>query len=225
MEEATYYYLYQITNLVNGKIYVGVHRTTNIDDGYMGSGKQIKLAQAKYGLSNFKKEILEFFQSEEAMYDREAEVVDSSFIRRPDVYNMIEGGKHGIGWSWLTPELRRIYGQRSMQVRKANPEAIARWNSGGKRWRDSNAGRQQLEFARQRANSPEAQAKRKKTFKEIGHAQGSKNSAYGKHWITNGTESRLVRAELEIPPGWRRGRVLGKTSCHLEDERPPQKQV
>ena len=36
-----YYYIYQITNLVNNKIYVGVHKTKDLNDGYMGSGKVI----------------------------------------------------------------------------------------------------------------------------------------------------------------------------------------
>ena len=49
------YYLYEIKNRVNGKIYVGVHRTENIEDGYMGSGKVILQAIEKYGLENFEK--------------------------------------------------------------------------------------------------------------------------------------------------------------------------
>lgn len=53
------YYLYQITNLVNNKIYVGVHKTTDMNDGYMGSGKVIRAAIEKYGAENFKKDILE----------------------------------------------------------------------------------------------------------------------------------------------------------------------
>ena len=35
---------------------------------------------------------------------------------------------------------------------------------------------------------------------------GKKNPAYGKHWITNGIENKLVKKE-DIPNGWRKGRV------------------
>ena len=88
-----YYYLYQINNLINGKIYIGVHRTNNLEDGYMGSGIRVLEAQKKYGKENFEKIILEFFQDEEEMFVKEAEIVNSSFILREDVYNITEGGR------------------------------------------------------------------------------------------------------------------------------------
>jgi hypothetical protein len=46
--------------MVNAKIYVGVHKTSNLNDGYMGSGKIIRSAMEKHGISNFSKDILEF---------------------------------------------------------------------------------------------------------------------------------------------------------------------
>ena len=102
----TYYYLYQITNLINGKIYVGVHKTHNLQDGYMGSGILVTKAIAKYGLENFEKRILQTFETEHDMYQREAEVVTPSFVEREDTYNLTEGGRC-VGLSTLRENGRK----------------------------------------------------------------------------------------------------------------------
>ena len=90
-----YYYLYQITNRINGKIYIGIHQTKNMADGYFGSGKRLNQAIEKYGVDNFIIEILEFFNSEKAMVNREIEVVDQDFVDDPNTYNLMPGGKFG----------------------------------------------------------------------------------------------------------------------------------
>lgn len=93
------YYLYKITNLLNGKIYIGVHQTTNLEDGYMGSGILITKAIHKHGIENFKKDILEFFDTVDDMYARENEIVNEEFLLHEDNYNLNLGGTGG--WHYV----------------------------------------------------------------------------------------------------------------------------
>ena len=72
----TYYGLYKITNLINGKMYIGQHVTSNLDDGYMGSGKIIKYAIKKYGVENFKKEWIGFYEDLDELNYMERVYVD-----------------------------------------------------------------------------------------------------------------------------------------------------
>lgn len=64
MSEKLYNYVYLITNLDNGKQYIGDHSTNNLEkDKYLGSGDLIIKAKIKYGKEKLKKEILEFFST------------------------------------------------------------------------------------------------------------------------------------------------------------------
>jgi len=89
------YTLYKITNVINGKIYVGVHKTSNPNDGYLGSGVVIKKSIKKYGRKNFKKEILFECLSKEEIFKKEKEVVNKEFVKNPNTYNLRQGGVGG----------------------------------------------------------------------------------------------------------------------------------
>jgi hypothetical protein len=89
-------YVYKITNIKNGKIYIGVHKTDNIDDGYMGSGKRLINSIKRNGLSNFKKEILFFFDTYQEALNKEKDLVNLEFVERFDTYNLRTGGEHGV---------------------------------------------------------------------------------------------------------------------------------
>ena len=74
-----FHIIYKITNLVNNKIYIGAHSTECIDDSYMGSGHALNRAKRKYGIENFKKDILFVYATAEEMYMKESEIVTESF--------------------------------------------------------------------------------------------------------------------------------------------------
>ena len=95
-QDFKYHYFYKITNLINGHFYYGVHNTKNLDDGYMGSGVRLQIAYKKYGIENFKKEILKYFDTKEEAFEYEAEVVNETLINDNNCYNLSPGGKGGF---------------------------------------------------------------------------------------------------------------------------------
>lgn len=90
-----YHYFYKITNLINGHFYYGVHNTDDLDDGYMGSGSRLGIAYKKYGVENFKKEILVLFDTSEEAFEYESEIVNEQLISDPKCYNIVSGGIGG----------------------------------------------------------------------------------------------------------------------------------
>ena len=114
-------YVYQTTNLKNGKIYIGVHRG-EINDNYIGSGPRLLRSVKKYGKENFKKLVLKVFLTIEEAYTAEAEIVNAEFLKRKDVYNDQLGGFGGYIHSDETK--RKI-----SEARKGKPA----WNKGKKR--------------------------------------------------------------------------------------------
>jgi hypothetical protein len=91
-----YHIVYKTTNIVNNKIYIGLHSTNNLNDNYIGSGKILKKAIKKYGKDKFVCEILYLYRTRDEARKKEAEIVTTSFCNRPDTYNLIEGGG-GVG--------------------------------------------------------------------------------------------------------------------------------
>lgn len=92
-----YHFIYETTNLINGKKYRGKHSTNNLDDGYLGSGVAIMRSIDKYGKDNFKREILEICKDIPHAYFLETLYVNPKWVERDDTYNLVPGGLGGYG--------------------------------------------------------------------------------------------------------------------------------
>lgn len=62
--------------MLNGKMYIGKHKTADLDDGYMGSSTWLRRSINKHGKENFRKEWLMFCEDEEEMNYMERVFVD-----------------------------------------------------------------------------------------------------------------------------------------------------
>lgn len=76
--------------------YIGVHSTSNINDGYMGSGSLLKRAIKEFGIHNFDREILHVFNSRKEALNKEEELVSFDTLKDLMCYNLIIGGNNGI---------------------------------------------------------------------------------------------------------------------------------
>ena len=142
-----YWIVYQTTNLVNNKIYIGVHKTkTPYEfDGYLGCGAYINNAYTyehgktyfhnalkKYGVKNFRRTTLKVFDDEALAYAEEARLVDTEFLRRNDVYNMILGGNTTCGTSVVPVYMYDLQGNyiQEFESQNAGAEFIGKRASG-----------------------------------------------------------------------------------------------
>jgi len=106
-------HIYLITNLINGKQYVGAEKNGNNPE-YFGSGKLIIEAIEKFGKENFKKEILidnKYIDNWEECLELESVCILS--------LNTLEkfGGYNMIFWNWPIPaEILREGGSKGGKI-------------------------------------------------------------------------------------------------------------
>lgn len=116
--------IYRVTNLLNNKYYIGMHRTTNPNDGYLGSGIAIKKAIKKYGRENFSKEVLFVFETEKEMQDKEKEIVNEDVVNDPMSYNMTQGGKGSWSHIDVSGEKNPNFGKAIWKKGKTQEEIV-----------------------------------------------------------------------------------------------------
>lgn len=190
-----------------------MHRTNNLDDGYMGSSEVVKKAIKKYGNSNFKKDILYIFDNESDMINKEAELITEDVLNNSLCYNLKLGG---IG-KWGTSKSKRIENGIFMRDNKIG---IFSQNNYEKtihnlEWMMQNSllnRERQLKAYDKCWGDPikKSEILSKRKIKDF--QKGENNSQFGTCWITNGSLNKKISLkELKSfeETGWWRGRQQG----------------
>ena len=112
------HYIYLTTNNVNGMKYIGKHYG-ELDDSYLGSGKELKKEIAKYGKDCFTKSIL--FVSKDDLENSEKEkqfIALYNAVSNPLFYNIHEGGCGGNTTAGYTPEEKEALRRKLSEVNR-----------------------------------------------------------------------------------------------------------
>ena len=94
-----YYTIYQITNLLNGKQYIGCHKTNSFKskrtqdyNQKYSSNTKLDSDLKEYGKHNFIREWLFIFDNEKDMLNKEHELVNEEWYKSNMTYNETRGG-------------------------------------------------------------------------------------------------------------------------------------
>ena len=201
-----FYTIYKTTNNINGKYYIGKHKTQNLDDNYLGSGKILNHAIKKHGINNFTKEYLFIFDNEEDMNNKEAELVSIEFIKEDTNYNLAPGGKGGFAYETsikgnivAVKKIKHLYATCAVFKAKTDKHMAAMTkvsqinNPNGTFYGKTHSDETKLKMSKSNT-----------------HMKGSNNSQYGTMWIHSLEEkiSKRIKKDEIIPEGWYKGRKM-----------------
>lgn len=91
LENKYFGFIYETTNLINNKKYIGkcIFKRQNNWKSYLGSGKYLKRAINKYGPENFKREILFLALDEDELNQLEEDIIEiSNAVNSKAYYNL-----------------------------------------------------------------------------------------------------------------------------------------
>lgn len=213
-DQRKFHYIYKITR-EDGKYYIGMHSTDDLEDGYFGSGQLLWKSIKKHGKEKHSKEILEFLPSRKDLKDRERMLVNEELLGDPLCMNLKLGGEGG--WEHLSPKIVRENAIKNSGFARFNslPVESQRAIRSGQALGGRTAGRMAESTRTRAATNASVQnsaiEKRKRTFKERAHMQGENNSQFGTIWITNGLRCIKIKPnEMDAfrTQGWVRGRKV-----------------
>lgn len=205
-KEHLYHFIYKTTNLINQKYYIGMHSTSDLNDGYLGSGHNLRRSIKKYGKENFKFEIIEFLPNRELLSNKEKELVNEDTLKDKMCINLKQGGYGGF----CNEEHKKKFLKNAKKTQfKDNKEGLKYFLYklyNDEEWR-------KWYKTRVKPFNWTGRNHREDTKKKIGEKnsalqKGEKNSQYGTMWITNGIENKKIKVNEPIPDNWFKGRKI-----------------
>lgn len=202
-KEKKFHFIYKTTNLLNGKYYIGMHSTDNLEDGYLGSGKRLKYSVNKYGRENHVREILEFVDNRINLRKREEEIVNLDEIAKEMCMNLKIGGECGsvdIKYEKQSSWLKSKWNEKEYRdkIVKLSGERMKQHHKNGKIKYDTFTGREHTN-----------EAKEKMSIAKKGRGVGIHNSQFGTCWITkDDVNKKIKKDEFDsfADLGWIKGR-------------------
>ena len=205
------HYIYKTTCNVTKMYYIGMHSTSNLEDGYMGSGKRLRYSIRKYGNENHTKEILEYLPSREELIIRETKIVDKVLLSDNLCLNLKEGGQGGF---------------ISEEHHKKMCEGSSKWIT--EKWKNKEFRDKMVVILYETAKKTFQDGRNKSSGWWLGknHSEktkkllsklkkntgiGNKNSQFGTCWITKGNENKKIKKEdlnIYLQEDWVKGRKL-----------------
>ena len=223
-----YYIIYKTTNKINGKYYIGMHKTDDLEDGYLGSGTYFSRALEKYGKENFEREILEYCNSDEEMHNAEARYITEDVVNDKKSYNLKLGGFGG--WDYVNKILtveemkrRGKLGSIAFKEKLKDPEYYEKWHQmmvkvNASQSKRNKAGESLKEHWKLHGAAWTGKHHKESTKRKIGeanskHQKGSGNSQYGTCWISNTLIKKSITIKKEflfdyISEGWIKKRII-----------------
>ena len=202
-----YHYIYKTTCNVTKKYYIGMHSTSILEDGYMGSGKRLRRSLIKHGIENHTKEILEFLPDRKTLGEREKEIVNQEMLDESLCMNIQLGGGGGISSKEHLLRLRE--GNKKWLREKLKDESYLELIKSTFISNVKNAhkeGKLKYDNFKGKSHTEETIKLMSESSKNKGLSES--NSQFGTCWITNGNHNKKIRKGDSIPEGWSLGRKL-----------------
>lgn len=229
-KQKQYHYIYKTTCVITGRYYIGMHSTSNLNDGYIGSGKRLWRSINKHGRDNHKIEVLEFLPDRKQLRDREREIVNEELVKDVMCMNIARGGEGS--WYYINHiahvghlALKKLWQDpewREKKLKEIHENVKKQWQNPDYRKNKilqmSKHTRKMWQDGSLKGQPHKEESKRKIGEKSAIHQKGEGNSQYGTCWITNGTINKKIKKKDEMPSGWEKGRIL-KQQKQLDKEK------